>query len=519
MKITYLGHAGFCVENNDVIIIMDPWLSASGAYDSAWFQLPCNHHLADFVSKKLAENGKEKYLYISHEHKDHFDPEFIESLKSPDFTFIIGDFRREVLKILVSKYPSKGIIACKDGEKIAIPGGYVRLFLDDTELNRDSAILVSLENKIFLNFNDCKKLDEIPNIKLEDGKINVFACQYSGATWHPTCYEYSKKEYESISRKKMFSKFESVARAIEAADPEVYLPSAGPPCFLDPILYDKNFEEVNIFPGPEKLIKYLDKRLKGRDIFYPALMPGDVLEVGSKKLTELGTERVSEENFRSYIENYAAKYKDFFSARKSEHPQEETENILGRLKKELEDKLDNLSLSSRINAPMYFILYNNDKQFIKVDFSANKVDYCSMINEANYYSISAPSWEIARVLDRIITWDDFSLTFRMKLNRKPDVYQKIIEAFLVLEKEDLNEFCKKLLEIESKKERVIIEAGGCRYSIDRFCPHEGGDLKQSWIEEDRYLVCPRHGWKYDLFKDGKCTTNDTSVNAIILEND
>ena len=219
MKITFLGHAGFCVENEEVIIIMDPWLSPYGAYDSAWFQLPANHHLIDFVSDKLNENGKEKYLYISHEHKDHFDPFVLKNLKSDDFTFIIGDFRREVLKILVSQYPSKGIIACRDREKIPIPGGYVRLFLDDTELNRDSAILVSLDNTIFLNFNDCKKVDEIPAIKSEDGQINIFACQYSGATWHPTCYDYDKKEYETISRKKMISKFESVARAIEAAEP------------------------------------------------------------------------------------------------------------------------------------------------------------------------------------------------------------------------------------------------------------------------------------------------------------
>ncbi len=38
MLITYLGHAGFCVETSRSLVIMDPWLSPLGAFDSAWFQ-------------------------------------------------------------------------------------------------------------------------------------------------------------------------------------------------------------------------------------------------------------------------------------------------------------------------------------------------------------------------------------------------------------------------------------------------------------------------------------------------
>jgi UDP-MurNAc hydroxylase len=68
-------------------------------------------------------------------------------------------------------------------------------------------------------------------------------------------------------------------------------------------------------------------------------------------------------------------------------------------------------------------------------------------------------------------------------------------------------------------ERVIIEAGGVRYSINRFCPHEGGDLSKGWVEENRYLVCPRHSWKYDLMNEGKCTSSTATINAICLEND
>lgn len=38
MQITYLGHAGFCVETECSIIMIAPWLSKEGAFDAAWFQ-------------------------------------------------------------------------------------------------------------------------------------------------------------------------------------------------------------------------------------------------------------------------------------------------------------------------------------------------------------------------------------------------------------------------------------------------------------------------------------------------
>ena len=53
MRITFLGHAGFVVETEGAIVVADPWLSPSGAFDSAWMQFPQNHHLAALVREKL----------------------------------------------------------------------------------------------------------------------------------------------------------------------------------------------------------------------------------------------------------------------------------------------------------------------------------------------------------------------------------------------------------------------------------------------------------------------------------
>src|SRR5271168_4316656 len=102
MQITYLGHAGFLVETDQAILVTDPWLSPEGAFDSAWFQFPCNHHLAPLVHEKLSNSRKECFIYISHEHHDHFDPSFLSRLPGKNFTFVVPRFQRAALRSAVA---------------------------------------------------------------------------------------------------------------------------------------------------------------------------------------------------------------------------------------------------------------------------------------------------------------------------------------------------------------------------------------------------------------------------------
>ncbi|MBI4787786.1 MAG: MBL fold metallo-hydrolase [Chloroflexi bacterium] len=518
MQITYLGHAGFCVETSRSIIIVDPWLSPLGAFDSAWFQFPCNHHLGALVQEKLQDPTRRKYIYISHEHKDHFDPPFLNSLIARDFTFILPHFRRSALRDMLAGYQCDGMITCQDGQVVPLEDGFVQLFLDDAELDRDSTILIKADGSSFLDMNDCKLHDRLPEIRKEHGEIDAFAAQFSGATWHPTCYDYAPDVYQKISKKKMISKFEATAKAIEAVKPKMYLPSAGPACFLDPILAHLNYEPVNIFPRNFKVLDYLDKRLRrSHPLFAPDLMPGDVLDVARAELTYRAPDRVTEANVKEYLAAYQARFEGLFSARRNQACDGGLDRILERLKHELESKLSTFTLSERVDRRLYFRFREPHGTMLRVNFQERKVEPVSEITEENYYAIAAPSWEIERVLNRRITWEDFSLTFRMRLTREPDIYQTLIQGFLIMEPEDLNHFCARLLRLESQKERIVVEAGGTRYSCNRICPHQGGDLSEGWIEEDRYLVCARHRWRYDLQNGGKSDTSSDTIEAIALE--
>ncbi len=519
MQLTFLGHAGFCVETRESIVVMDPWLSPEGAFDGAWFQFPRNHHLAPFVLDRLQDSTKERFVYISHEHQDHFDRSFLSRLNCRDLTFLVPRFQRAALRSALADFRPKQVIACAHGQKVAIPGGEVTMYLEESGLNRDSAVLLKAEGESFLNLNDCKLYDELPAIVKNEGAITVFACQFSGATWHPICYDYSPEEYETISCKKIVSKFETVARAIEAVNPEVYLPCAGPACFLDPTLMHLNFESINVFPRAAKFLDYLSHRLTGALTKALDIAPGDVLDVDSAELITRGKERPAESEIEDYIGAYAGQYSAWFSEQQRELSRSELDSLLERLRLELERKLAAFFLHDRVRVPLYVGFSDVCAPMLSIDFAARSVREMPGVPGDNYYSLKAPAWQVARILDGRITWEDFALTFRMRLNRSPDVYQTLIQGFLLMEPEDMNWFCSRVLEIEQRGKRVIVEAGGTRYSIDRYCPHGGADLTQGWSDEGRFWMCPRHRWQFALDRGGQCLTSNASIHAVCLESD
>ena len=517
MRITYLGHAGFVVETNDSIVIMDPWLSPTGAFDAAWFQLPRNHHLAPLVYEKLRDPRRSIFLYISHEHRDHFDVDFLSTLPTRNFTLLVPEFGRAALMEHFSKYECRETIFFHHRQIISIPGGSLKLYVDDSSANRDSAILVKSDNSAFLNMNDCKLFDTLHEVVHEDGPITVFACQFTGATWHPTCYDYAADKYEAVSTRKMMTKFELVARAIELLQPNVYIPSAGPVCFLDPMLFHLNTQPINIFPRARKFVDYLKQRLPDTSTRVPEMMPGDVLDAESFGITACGGERFVEEKADIYIAEYANSYKAYFEQRVKSHRCVDAQETLEGLRLELNRKLEQLTLADRITVPLYFRLDGSDNQMLRVDFQRRAIDYAPMNSDDRYYEVTAPTWQIAKVLARELTWEEFSLTFRARLKREPDVYDPVLHAFLIMEIADIGRYCDNLLQIESQEQRIVVEANGRRFSVRRFCPHQGGDLSCGWIDRGRFLTCPRHRWQFDLLQGGACTTNKTNIAAVCLD--
>jgi UDP-MurNAc hydroxylase len=511
MQIEYLGHAGFVVETEGAVVVADPWVSRHGAFGSSWMQLPQNHHLAPLVRQKLEDPRKPRFVYVSHEHGDHFDRDFLASIGRRDFTAVVPRFRRPEL---VERMRATGcrVIACADGEKVPIPGGYLRLYVQDAGLNRDSGLLVKADGQTFLNLNDCKIHDRLGQIASEEGPIDVFTAQFSGAIWHPTCYEYSPKQYAAISRRKVFGKFEAVARALESVRPRLFLASAGPACFLDPALVHLNFEEMNIFPRAQKFFAYLRKRLSGLTSALVEPMPGDMLDVASGKLTVLASERLDEERFEQYVRGYAARMEDLFQGRRAPPPAD-LPAVLDRLREELRHKLSRLDLRERVGVALYAWLEELPERVLRIEFPSQRIEEVSAVRDEPRYTFKVRAADALEVLERKMTWEEFFLSFRFRLSRSPDEYDPVLHGFLALEADDLPSLCESIRQVEANKERSVIAAGSARYAVHRYCPHQGADLTEGWVEGGHLLVCPRHRWQFDLEKQGRCKLNNSSLCA------
>ena len=111
------------------------------------------------------------------------------------------------------------------------------------------------------------------------------------------------------------------------------------------------------------------------------------------------------------------------------------------------------------------------------------------------------------------------LSFRHKLKRTPDIYQVAVNGFLTMEKEDVPKFVDNLMRLQNQRERITVEVGGVLYSIDKFCPHQGSDLTTHEVEDDRFLICPKHRWSFDLEDEGRAVGHEASINAIDLDGD
>jgi UDP-MurNAc hydroxylase len=518
VEITYLGHAGFLIETDAAVVVADPWLSPGGAFDSAWMQLPENDALAPLVIEKLSRSPKARFLYISHEHRDHFDADLLARIAPRGFTVVIPRLRRPALRDWFARYGAASVVECADGAEIPIPGGSLKVYVEDSGLNRDSALLVRAGGRAFLDLNDCKVHDRIARIRDEDGPVHFFTAQFSGAVWHPICYEYDPATFKAIAHRKRMGKFEAVARAIETLAPEAFIASAGPACFLDPDLFHLNFDADGIFPRPSAFFAYARKRLRRSGV--PVLLapaPGDVL-CATGAVREGPGPRPTDDELPAYLRAYADRRASVLAGRIRPLSGAEALRVLRSLRDELAGKLDTFVLRARVERPLYVGLEELPDRLLRVDFAAHRIEEATRIEHAHRYTLRARAPDVARVLERRLTWDEFLLSFRHRMSRVPDQYDPLLHGFLAIEQQDLGAFCDAVLAAESRQERIEIEADGRRWSIQRYCPHQGADLAQAWVQGS-CLVCPRHRWQFDLERHGRCQENGASIRARPAEGD
>ncbi len=220
MRLHYLGHAGWVLEEKGTTLLCDPWQAAEGAFYASWFPFPSNDHVV-FPARASA-------IYISHAHEDHFDPESLRQF--PRSTrIIIANFRDPVLLEGLRALGFVDIQTLEDGVETTVGCFSVRILRDeDSGMYHDSAILVRSPTATVLNLNDCRLLE--PSRWGED-RIDVLLAQFSGANWYPCVYEYASTYGKQLSAAKRLRGLERLAHAAAQTGARLAIPCAGPPAF------------------------------------------------------------------------------------------------------------------------------------------------------------------------------------------------------------------------------------------------------------------------------------------------
>jgi UDP-MurNAc hydroxylase len=517
MKITYLGHAGFAVEEGDTLLIVDPWLGRDGAFDRAWFQFPRNHHLLDDLLGKV-RSASNVALYVSHEHEDHFCRDTLAALRPHSPTAVVARYRGRDFAALMRSCGFADLREIDDGEATDFHDLQVRVFVDESGINRDSAILVTdRQGRKFLNFNDCKIFDRCTLLHRLYAPIDVFTCQFTGATMHPVCYDYDEATYRGISRRKRQAKFLGVRTALERLQPKVYVPSAGPAAFLDPALFHLNFETEGVFPKSWEFRTYLQRSRCAAEVMQ--LAPGDWLDVQSDVRQGGPGFAFDPQDLRPYFDRYQS---DVMRSAASPEPSTDVASLRGALAQALQRKLDVYAAFKdrmKMSSNIYFGLDEVDG-YLRIDFSDCRVCTVNEIAEPAYYLHRTSLRRLRAVIAGEMSWEAYFLTFRFRNRRVPDEYDSGIIMFLFADPDSYRYGIEQLIRHREGRERVDVTLanGGGTFEINRFCPHQGGDLKYALVEGET-LICPRHYWRFDLAAGGKCTASEDSIRAVKVSRD
>ncbi len=233
MRITGLGHAGMFIETTGGTILCDPVIKSS--FYGSWFVFPDNRAL------DWERYGKADFLYISHRHRDHFDPWMLETFVRKDIEVLLPEYPTDDLEQDLRRLGYDNITYTRAGE--IIQRGELKLMITPLRAPSDgpigdSSLSVDDGTASILNQNDSHPLD-LEKL-LSFGKPEAYFTQFSGAIWWPMVYDLPQDAKVNFAHLKREAQHKRAMFYIEKVDaPHVY-PMAGPPMFLRDELFRYN---------------------------------------------------------------------------------------------------------------------------------------------------------------------------------------------------------------------------------------------------------------------------------------
>ena len=515
-QLTYLGHACFLIETKEAGCLIDPWLTPKGAFLGAWRQLPPNDHMLPWLIAKMQE--KPFLIYVTHEHEDHFDEETLSKILPYAKKLCIPNYERGYFKSRISSQLCYKPELIDENVEQSFFDINFKIFIDESGINRDSAIFVKTKDLAFFDANDCKIFDRAYWLKEQCGSIDILSSQFSGANMHPICYDIPEEEYKKISRQKKMRKFLAARNFINDLRPKYYIPSAGPAIFPYPEHYHLNFETETIFPKWWEFDAYLkDKKIETELI---------ALDVGGSSFRNEGGELVFQAAAMPLDEAKLNEIIDYYRKFDKENvtPNKFSEaEVIHHFEKEMSDKVSVLKAhpSVPLSCDVYFSIkgeHGSDYTYV-IEASAPDLKRVGLHNfKQPYYLHQTSIASLRKLVESTRGWGAYFLSFLFRNKRDPDVFDSVLSTFFVANDTDELEYgLKKLALFRDNNEQISLMSPDGLSSVvcKRYCPHQGADLKYAQFD-GKYVICPRHQWRFDCENGGKADNSADTINAQIF---
>jgi hypothetical protein len=186
-RLTFVNHASFMVENDDTLLLVDPWLEGT-AFNNGWSLLDQSTGSSALVAR-LNKSGLRVFIWFSHEHPDHFSIPFIKKFKEQFRGIATFLFKHTLDKRVVGFLRKNGlhVTECRAGVPVPL-GSDMRITVFPSG-DADSWCVISSGGRTIVNLNDCV-LNTAPLCRMVKEKLRQLAprpdylfTQFGYANW------------------------------------------------------------------------------------------------------------------------------------------------------------------------------------------------------------------------------------------------------------------------------------------------------------------------------------------------
>lgn len=505
MQITSVGHAGFLIQTRAGSILCDPWVNP--AYFGSWFPFPDNSAL------DWATLGNCDYLYVSHLHKDHFDPQNLRDNVNKDAVVLLPDFPVPDLRHELEKLGFHRFFETTNSVKhqVSGPKGDLEIMIialrapADGPLG-DSALVVDDGETTVFNMNDARPID-LDVLPAQFGHVDIHLLQYSGAIWYPMVYDMPERAKETFGIQKRQRGMDRARQYIDQVGASWVVPSAGPPCFLDDELRglnDDHGDPANIFP--DQMVFLEQMRINGNDRGV-LMIPGSAVELSGSSMTlhhPLPLDQV-EEIFTTgkadYIAAYARRQAPVLAAERASWAPATGEPLLEPLRALFEPIMKQTDqMCDGIGYPVELVL---GTETVVLDFPKRSVREPIPGDKYRYGFAIAPELVRTVLRDNEPDWvNTIFLSTRFRAWRVGGYNEYLYTFFKCLTDERVAYADGWFAEGQDDSASIVLDG----WEIQRRCPHLKADLATFGVVTDGVLTCNLHGWQWRL-EDGRCLTS------------